>query len=150
MPDVIDQIRSPALQRLHADWEARRHGRELPARADFDPLDLRYILGYLNLVEVLRDPLRFRYRLFGTGMAQRIGVEMTGRLVEEYPDPQIADHVHRRYAETMALRRPTVVLHNRVPSNDRTLYYESLVLPLSSDGVDTDMLMAGFVFFPDR
>ena len=145
----MDQIRSPALQRLHADWEARRRGRELPARADFDPLDLRYILGYLNVVEVLRDPVRFRYRLFGTGMVRHTGVEMTGRLVGDYPDPAVAEHVHRRYAETMTLRRPTVVQHRRPPANDRTLLYESLVLPLSSDGAEIDMLMAGFAFSAD-
>jgi len=35
--------------------------RRFPARADIDPLDFGYVLGHVMLLDVLRDPLRFRY-----------------------------------------------------------------------------------------
>jgi hypothetical protein len=42
-PDLA--LDSPLLQRLYADWAARRRARSMPARRDFDPLDLKYALG---------------------------------------------------------------------------------------------------------
>src|SRR4051794_23492799 len=45
---VVIEIESATLRRLYADWDARRRGRKLPARADFDPLELKYILGNLS------------------------------------------------------------------------------------------------------
>ena len=60
------EIVSPVLQRLYQDWRNRLHGREMPARRDFDVLDLDYVLGDLNLIDVEHAPLRFRFRVHGT------------------------------------------------------------------------------------
>jgi hypothetical protein len=145
----MQEIRSAPLQRLYADWDSRRRGREFPARQDFDPCDLKYILGCLNLVDMLRGPLRFRYRVFGSEIARRLGIEMTGRMVDDYPQLEHRALVQRRYAETIAARRPTVAQHDRRSLNEQLHYYESLVLPLSRDGIEIDMLMAGFTFAPE-
>jgi hypothetical protein len=142
----MQEIRSALLQRLYADWNCRRRGREFPARRDFDPCDMAYILGCLNLVDRLREPLRFRYRIFGTEIARRLGIEMTGRLVDDYPMAEHRVHVQHRYAETIAARRPTVVQDDRWMLDKRLHHYELLVLPMSSDGTEIDMLMAGFTF----
>jgi hypothetical protein len=136
----------PANQALYADWDSRRRGREFPARRDFDPCDLKYILGCLNLVDALREPLRFRYRVFGTEIARRLGLEMTGRMVDDYPVPEHRALIQRRYAETIASRLPTVTLHDRRSLDEQMHHYESLILPLSGDGTEIDMLMTGFTF----
>ena len=73
------EIRTAILQRLYRDWDSRRGGREFPARADFDVLDFKYVIGQLALIDVTYDPLRFRFRLHGTGISQRVGYEMTGK-----------------------------------------------------------------------
>src|SRR5258707_2720250 len=91
------QVVSPLLQRLLADWQVRRRERTLPARRDFDPLDLKYILGKLLLVDVERQPLRFRFRLVGTELARRSGVELTGRTLDDYPSPEYREVIRRRY-----------------------------------------------------
>src|SRR6266849_5312118 len=39
----------------------------LPGRQHVEPLDLAEVLRWLWLVDVQREPLRFRYRLVGTG-----------------------------------------------------------------------------------
>jgi hypothetical protein len=46
-------IINPRLQQLYASWLAKRGGRRFPARADFDPIELRFILGNLILVDVV-------------------------------------------------------------------------------------------------
>jgi len=139
-------IASPELQQLYDDWDRRRGGRELPSREDFDPLDLKYILGRLNLVDALYDPLRFRYRVFGGDIAKRFGFEMTGCFVDDYRTPKYRAMVQRRYADVVAARRPIVARLSRRSIDQRQHYCESLVLPLSRDGSTIDMLMAGFAF----
>jgi len=59
-------IECPKLRRLHQDLQDRRRGREMPSRKDFDVLDFAYILGDLNLFDVLYEPLRFRFRVHGS------------------------------------------------------------------------------------
>src|SRR5690349_9499177 len=88
-------IDSPILRRVHCDWMQRRRGGNLPARQDFDVSDLRYILGNLNLIDVLRDPLRFRYRVHGSNCASLLGYDMTRKLTDDYPDPSYRDRVRR-------------------------------------------------------
>ena len=38
-------IQHPKLQQLFDYWSAKRGGREMPSRADIDPLDLAFVIG---------------------------------------------------------------------------------------------------------
>jgi hypothetical protein len=142
---VLD-IRSSTLQRLHRDWEDRRRGREFPARSDFDVLDLRYVIGHLALLDVSYDPIRFRFRLHGTGISQRVGYEMTGKEVDDLPPPVVRSSVRRHFTAVVEQRMPLVEVRERHILDDRVVGSESLALPLSRDGAAIDMLMVGVVF----
>lgn len=48
-----------------------------PTRADVTPHSLRKVLPNLILIEVLRDPLDFRYRLVGTKVDYFVGTHFT-------------------------------------------------------------------------
>ena len=139
------EIRTPILQRLHGDWENRRRGRAFPARSDFDVLDLKYIIGQLALVDVAYDPMRFRFRLHGTGISQRVGYEMTGKDVDEL-SPLLSSLVRRHFIAVVEQRVPLVEVRERPIMDDRVLASETLVLPLSRDGVTIDTLILGLVF----
>ena len=139
-------VESPLLQRLLVDWEARRRGRTLPGRRDFDPLDLKYILGKLLLVDVERAPLRFRFRLVGTELAARSGVELTGRTLDDYPSPEYREFMRRRYTQTVEERRPLSSVQTRLVIDNQVRRYEALLLPLAADGEIVDMLMIGIVY----
>jgi hypothetical protein len=134
------------LHRLLQDWEDRRRGRELPSRKDFDPGDIRYIVGNLSLVDVTRDPLDFRFRIHATNVADRMGFDMTGKMLATLPDRQYAALIRTHYTEVVTLRRPVARLRNRVMTDQHTWNCEVLVLPLSSDGQTVDMLMSAFVW----
>lgn len=139
-------IEAPQLRRLLADWESRRRGREFPARADFDPVDFGYILGDLSLVEVFQDPLRFRFRLHASNLADRGGIDMTGRLLDEMPDERRRANALRHYQKVMAERRPSVTFFKREYTDSRIWDCEVLVLPLAADGTTIDMLMVAFAW----
>lgn len=137
-------IQDPALARLYAYWNAKRGAREFPSRADIDPLDLGYVLGCLMLVDVAYDPIRFRLRLYGTNLADRMGFDLTGRGLGEHPCAEFRTKVAQKWRETVETRQPT---HAKVDAwmDDRRLSYESLRLPLSSDGALIDMLLVAVV-----
>jgi hypothetical protein len=134
------------LRRLYEFWKERRGTRMAPARAEFDPLALRYVLGNLLLVDVLRDPLRFRYRLCGTNIVARVGFDLTGRFVDEHPEPQFRDFALGRYRKVVEFAAPLHDLRNQV-FDQRTRRYEVLMLPLSSDGSSIDMVLVAMKYF---
>lgn len=139
------QIRDPLLRQLYDFWDAKRGGREMPGRRDFDPLELRWILGNVLLLDVLRDPPGFRFRVHGTNLAQRAGFDMTGKTMDEYPDPEYAKVALRSFSTAVETRRPFARINERTIEG-RAYGYEALHLPLSSDGEHVDMLLVGLIY----
>ena len=142
----MSEIRSPDLRRLRDDWEARRHGREMPTRADFDVLDLRYLIGRITLFDVAYDPMRYRCRLHGTAIARRVGYEMTGKTLEDIPSSALRTKMHAHFGRVVEGRRPMVETRERETLEEGTIDCEVLILPLSADGKTVDMLLIGMAF----
>jgi hypothetical protein len=143
-------IDSPKLQWLYQDWLGRRRGRALPARRDFDILDLKYILGDLSLIEVLAAPLRFRFRAHGTNEAERLRIDLTGKTIDDHPDPEYREISARIYAKAVETRTPQRVLRECARSRSNAGRWESLVLPLSADAGRVDALMVATDLMGDR
>lgn len=142
------EIQASSLRSLHRDWRARCNGRRCPARADFDPLELRYILGQLSLIDVLRDPLRFVFRLHASNNAARLGVDLTGKEIGQIPKGAAPAKVRAQYEEAVQTRMPVVRYYKAVLVGGMNWEYELLLLPLASDGETVDMMMAGMSWTP--
>jgi hypothetical protein len=134
-------IDSPTLRRMHGDWQKRQRGSLLPGRSEFDVVDFKYILGRLNLVQVHQDPLRFRYRVHGTECARLLGYDMTGKFVDQYPDPVYSTRVRRNFSSVVESPQPRCDLGKREVVDGRIIHFEALILPLAEDGETVDMLM---------
>jgi hypothetical protein len=76
-----DEITHPTLVAIYRYWDNKRRGRAMPQRADIDPTEIVRLLPYIFMVDVERDPLRFRYRLIGTAICEFLGRDFTGRMV---------------------------------------------------------------------
>jgi hypothetical protein len=142
----VPTIRSPTLERLLGDWEDRRRGRLMPARADFDPVDIKYVIGNLSLVDVQRDPLRFRFRVHATNIAARVGFDLTGKDVDAIADPHYRQLVRDHYLAVVDRRQPVVEFRDRVMTDKTCLHCEVLALPLGDDGETVDRIMSAFVW----
>ncbi len=140
-----DDIRSERLRRLFDYWESKRAARKLPARAALDPLDIPYVLANLALVDVLRDPLRFRFRLVGTEIVARDGTDLTGRTTDDHPLPEYRALLRQSYSDVVASSVPAVFRRQRL-MDGKPRHYEVLYLPLAADGVTVDMLLVGMDF----
>lgn len=123
----------------------------MPARLDLDPLDIPSLLPNLILIDVERgdEPagMRFRFRLYGTDVCAIRGADLTGRYIDEPGITYLRDAAILSYKKIVAERTPVYESH---PFPLNAAYpgyvgaYHRLVLPLSSDGAQVDMLLIGF------
>lgn len=139
-----DNIETPSLRRLYAYWNERRRGRELPSRRDIDPLDFPYVLGHIMLLDVMQAPLRFRFRVYGTRLASRVGYDMTGKMADDVPNAAHRAALLER-CSALVKHRTAVALLGQNLVGERMVGYEALWLPLSDDGTNVTMLLGGFI-----
>jgi hypothetical protein len=142
---LAHDIREARLQRLHDYWMDRKGDRRMPARRDIDPLDFAYLLGNIMLVDVVRDPLRFRVRLHGTNLRRLTAYELTGKLLDELPNTAYRDYVIGRCRSLVELGEPAIVHHDLV-LDGQLRNYEALWLPLADDGTTVTMLLCALIF----
>lgn len=131
-----------------AYWEERRGAAAMPARADISPFDFTYVLGEVVLADVVREPgapLRFRYRLHGATLVERDGFDMTGKWLEQHPEPGYRERIGSTWSEVAMSGQPKGVRREFL-IDGRPRRYESLVLPLGADHAKADMLLGAQVY----
>jgi hypothetical protein len=133
---------SPTLQLTLNIWRAMRHGTPFPKRADFDPLSFRAVLGRLSLLQIHRNPLRFKYCVHGTESARTVGFDLTGRFFDEGRNKEWLVIGGRHLVQVADTGLPSLERHFNVLADDRHINAEALVLPLSSDGYVVDFLLS--------
>jgi hypothetical protein len=132
----------PPLQQLLDYWQAKRGARSFPSRHDLDPLEMPFAIGNLLLLDVVPgDPLRFRYRLWGSNVAQQLGRDMTGHFVDEWEPKEFAEQLHRDYSGVVQRRQPERRVFDEV-IGDRLFTHERLLLPLG-EADQVTMILAG-------
>jgi hypothetical protein len=143
-------INQPRLQRLYAYWLEKRGARAMPSRGDLDPLDIRFVMGDVVLVDVVNEtPPRFRIRLHGTNLSERTNFDLTGKMLDEMPVPEFRDLSTRSFRKVVRTRAPLHALADRM-IDGRTHRYEAIILPVSDDGEQVDRLMVCMIFEPLR
>lgn len=144
-PNVAMHIRDPRLRRFYEYWLERRGARQMPARRDIDPLDFRYLLGNLMLIDVLQEPLRFSVRLHGTNIVARMHYDMTGKLLDEVPRPEWRAYVLERCRGLASAGEP-LLLTNDLVLDGWGSRYEALWLTFSDDGVEVTLLACAMIY----
>lgn len=145
LPGIIDE----RLKQLLAYWDKERGKRPMPARTDIDPVELRFILGHLILLEVLRGPLQFRVRLQGTEMKWWMGHDLTGKTLDQLSSPQLEAVAYECLANTIETAAPYHKIGDEI-IDDMPRRFEALLLPLGSDGVAVNMVLAAVLCRDDR
>ncbi len=130
----------PVLKRILDLWNDKRAGRALPAREDFDPIEMPYALGYLSLFDVEEAPRRFWCRLDGTRQVELFGIDCTGRYLDACFSADYAALAHASFSAVVDQARPLYHLR-QVPYGGRLIRYEVAMLPLSRGCERVDMLM---------
>ncbi len=119
---------------LYRYWDLRRGDALAPRRRDIDPVDFKRLLPSILLVDVLEDPLDFRYRVVGTAEVARRRRDPTGKSVAtHYYGPNREDALDC-YRDVHATCRPHYDPRPyRTESGDYSRE-ETLFLPLCEQG----------------
>ena len=141
MSTSLYAVRHPRLGELYDLWNLARGTRAMPIRRDLDVLALKPWLGHLTLVDVLRPPLDFRYRVYGTTLRNYYGRDLQGRKVSELPAAW-REEVHAEYAAVCEAAAPVMIEQNRTTSGG-PLQLAKLMLPLAGDNGGTEMILSG-------
>jgi hypothetical protein len=139
----------PAVRRFYEYWLSVTPPGRLPGRQHIRPEEIGPLLPRLWMVDVFRDPMRFRYRLAGTSVVQSVERELTGRWLDEaQPEVVATPMAHDRYRFVAETGRPA---WRRGPNywkrdpKQRTI--ENCMVPLAVDGVTVDRIFAVSVAF---
>ena len=138
-----DLPRYPDLCQALDYWESKRGGRIAPARADIDPVDIPRILPRIMLADVETDDagaIDFRYRLSGTRIRDVHGYDPTASSPRALTPPIYGELIFSHYRAAVALREPLAHVIVMV-TNKKQRSYARIILPLSADGENINMLM---------
>lgn len=145
MRELADtEVRDSRLQRLYAYWRERHVGTRPPGRADLDPLDFPYAVGFVTLVDVEHEPLRFRFRLVASPVTRHLGYELTGKYLDEVPEPAMRGYLEESYRRVVAA---CGALHERGERVlDRRIWrHESMLLPCCDTDGSVNMIISARV-----
>lgn len=146
-----EQIGSPQLRALLAFWQEKRRakGGSLPARTDLGPEEMKPFLPCVTLISVFEAPRRFQFRLVGTGVLAHMGRETTHVWVEQELFADKAAKVGEFFSLPVDTGAPAYARGSyAVTPTSRTLRFETVIMPLASDGTTIDMLLGGLVGEP--
>ena len=144
-----DEITHPTLVAIYRYWDSKRRGRAMPQRPDIDPTEIARLLPHIFMVDVERDPLRFRYRLIGTAICEFLGRDFTGRIVDATNyRPEQAAELQKIYGAVVETARPVACKGTifYVPGRE-WLLTEAILLPLGKDGINVDIILGGQIGF---
>ena len=144
-----DRVRDPNVRQFLALWFAEADAGRPPGKDFLDPLRLRFLLGSLSLLDVEKNPLRFRYRVVGTDVVQRLGVELTGKWLDDHPVASIRPLLIQGARMVYHTGKPVYgSVDTRALGQDWAL--EVVAVPLFAADGSVGWIGAGQTFPPDK
>ena len=140
------KCKSDNLQFLYEYWNAKKGSRRAPARSDIDPLDFAKILPCILMYDVLRDPLDFRMRLYGTHLVNVSGHEFTGKMLNEIFPDDVEFKFRKELTNICETFEPSLACYDGKWLNKDYVSYERLMLPLSEDDEDVNILLGCVIY----
>ena len=145
----MDDLPNDILRGVYQYWLDMKGGCRMPSRADLNPADIVHLLPYISLVNVEPETKRYKIRLVGTETVRAMGVDITGKYLDEIPQVEI--HLKTRYDWMVREKRPYIFSDKLRWSEKSFLNFFSIGLPLSENGHDVNILMYGSYYqFPDE
>jgi hypothetical protein len=132
----------PILGPVLAYWTEKRGGRAMPCKSDIDPTEIPpKVLPNLQLIDVIDNGARFRYRLVGTAMVDAYGWDFSGRIADElFPDDRL-NFVQGIYRSVCTSKAPLFSRNKYHTPKNIDLFAMRIYLPLSDGGENVHHLL---------
>jgi hypothetical protein len=103
-------------------------------RTDFDAFTLRPWLGFIMVLDYLPAEEDFRYRVYGTRVADHSGFDMTGRRVSDFESP-VGVFFNDLYRDCVTRKRLIYSEHTRVHGRFDCDWHRILCPALAGDSI---------------
>ncbi|MCW5749576.1 MAG: PAS domain-containing protein [Alphaproteobacteria bacterium] len=140
------------LARLYRYWESK-HGADgaMPRRRDIDPVEIARaipeLLPHVWLVEVLRDPFRFRYRLVGEAIVEAGSPYRTGDVMGP---PAPGEQSRSLYENLLQVCQGRTWSYRcgapTLPHSRHVQVVERLSLPLQGEAGEVGMILSASLY----
>ena len=140
----VGDIDIPSLKEFLAYWETLRGEGVGPSWEDFNLLALDpKVIPYIIVVDVLRDPLNFLIRFWGTAHVTAKGFDKTGKMVDDPPRFR-GTSAFNEYSQMVKEKRPLASKGMvKFPHLDRLPFTQTVLrLPLSDNGMEVDKFVS--------
>ncbi len=146
LPDDFD---TPLFQTFSDFISEVTGANEMPFFKDVDLMKVYKIAPHLYILDVVEPGSRFRVRFAGTKMCSAVGLNPTGRFLEEVHDGPHKEHYLSAYSEMLKVKRPmrirsTILLPKRggeFDQKNRSVVIRRLAYPLTDTGDTMDHVM---------
>lgn len=129
---------------LFSWWNTAREDRAFPNRSAFSPIQAPSLLSTMQLIDVGGKARSYTARLVGTGIAEVLGFDPTGKALNELPN---TEKVRIAYDWVVDNRKP--ILRKDVPvkwGEKDFMVFSALIVPLGHKDDAVSMLMLHFNF----
>lgn len=134
--------RNPILRRAYDYWLEKAAERGIPDRRDLDPGEIKDILPYLSILEIVGSGVdrHHRYRLVGTRVAEALGYNPTNHFIEEFVENGHGDFIKRLLHDVDASARPLYAASS-FRSSTVGLSTQRILLPFTCGGSDVQQIV---------
>jgi hypothetical protein len=134
--------KSRQVRALYDWWSANAGPSGIPDRGAFDLVEHRLLMPNVMISEVESEPFRIRYRLVGTRIVHNLGVDFTGRYLDEFLGPDFTVPWVEYYRQAYTARRPLMGRLTEPTKSGGTFTYEFGLYPIARGGTDVEQFIA--------
>ena len=144
MPTWTDPelTKSKLVRALYDWWIASSGAAGIPDRSAFDLVEHRKLMPNVLISEVETDPFRVRYRLVGTRIVANLGLDFTGRYLDDLLGKDFMIPWVGYYRQAYDERRPLMGELTEPTKSGGTFTYEFGIFPISRGGEEVKQFIA--------
>lgn len=135
---AVDQ--NDVLRRAYEYWTMKADGQPLPDRKSFVPSEIKNILPYLSVLDIVGDRPRYRFRLVGTSVVAAIGSDPTNQFLDEAFDAEDTMLMEKLLAEVIAKKQARYAA-SAFKTGDIGMSTERLLLPFTVGGTEVRQIL---------
>lgn len=139
--DFSPIIEHPKLRKLYLRWMNVAPEKKI---VDFYPEDFIEFLPHIFLMDYDKDTGRFRYRLIGTFIQDRIGRNITGMYLDDVRSGDAFENLHELFSGCVREKKVGYYVSRLSTETDALATYFRLAMPLKDRAGDITRILGGW------
>jgi hypothetical protein len=111
-------------------WSRLRRGRDVPDQTDIDPRSIKRMLSFVFILDAT-DMARPTYRLAGTSVCDRFGIELKGTNFLSHWDAQSRSALTALLRQSLAIKQPVCLSSIAATADHGMVELETVLAPVS-------------------